>query len=130
NAELRGCGGDLICGLYDVTPTKFGLVQNLLSEAPAAAGNQSEVYNGVDFVVNVRLRKGININGGINTGRTELNNCGVVLNNPQFTFPTFNGNYVATSGNATPTGPTGPRTNAFCDVVPPWGASTQGKFSG
>ena len=57
-------------------------------------------------------------------------NCGVVLNNPQFTFPSLNGNYVATSGNALPSGPTAPRTDAFCDVVPPWGASTQGKLSG
>jgi hypothetical protein len=131
DARLPNGGGYPICGLYDVNPTKFGVVQNLNSEAPTVAGKQSEIYNGFDVVVNVRLQKGITINGGVNTGREEFNNCGVVLNNPQFTFLAWNGNYGSGGGgNAVPNGPTAPRTNAFCDVFQLWKALTQGKVSG
>jgi hypothetical protein len=42
----------------------------------------------------------------------------VVLNNPQDTFLGPSAVYTA------------PRTNAYCDVVPPWSAATQYKLSG
>ena len=41
-----------------------------------------EVYNGFDVVLNIRLPRRININGGLNTGRTVTNNCGLTLDQP------------------------------------------------
>lgn len=62
--------------------------------------------------MNIRLSRRINVNGGVNTGRTVTNNCGLTLTNLQF-------------GSAST-----PHTTDYCDVVPPWSASTQVKFSG
>jgi hypothetical protein len=125
DARLPNGGGYQICGLYDVIPTKFGVSHTLVSRAPTV-GNQSEVYNGFDVVVNVRLQKGININGGVNTGRTETNDCGVVLNRPQFTSLAPNGSL---GYGGLPLG-SAPYSKPYCDVIPLWKASTQGKLSG
>jgi hypothetical protein len=126
DSRLPGGGGFPICGLYDVTPAKFGATSILVARAPSDAGNQTEVYNGFDFVVDARFRRGFYVNGGLNVGRTETNNCGVVMNNPQVGFagPTGAGALGSLPGV------TAPRSTAFCDVVPPWSAATQFKISG
>jgi len=121
DSRLPGGGGYQICGLYDVTPAEFGLSSTVVSRDNLA----TEVYNGFDIGVDVRLPKGFNLNGGLNGGRTETNNCATVLNNPQIAFA----NAQNTLAGA-PTGTTAPRSNAYCDVVPPWSADTQVKFSG
>ena len=110
--RLPGGGGYQICDLYDVVQAKFGQTTNVVSRAPTENGNQSEVYNGFDVVLNIRLARRVNINGGLNTGRTVTNNCGLTLTNLQF-------------GSAST-----PHTEDYCEVVPPWSASTQVKFSG
>lgn len=115
--RLPDGGGYPVCGLYDVTPTKFGRSTTLTSRA-SDIGKQSEIYNGVDVSIDVRLPRGINVNGGFNMGRTETNSCDVVLSNPQITF----------AGPTTST--TAPREDAYCDVIPPWSADMQAKFSG
>ncbi|PYR47468.1 MAG: hypothetical protein DMF89_18865 [Acidobacteria bacterium] len=106
--------GQPICGLYDVSPAKFGLVQNLV-ELASHYGNQSEVYNGVDLTVNARL-KGLFVSGGMNTGRTETNVCDIVTRYPQVIGTVSGTNY------------TFPRDSAFCDNVFSWAAQTQVKF--
>jgi hypothetical protein len=42
------------------------------------------VYNGVDLSLNLRLPRGVNVQGGTSTGREVSDNCGVVglVNNP------------------------------------------------
>jgi hypothetical protein len=116
DSRLPNGGGYQVCGLYDVVPTKFGAATTVVSRAPTTNGNQTEVYNGFDFVGNIRLQRGININGGVNTGRTVTNNCGLAKDNLQYVVSTAL--------------PNTPRTDPYCDVVPPWSASTQVKFSG
>jgi hypothetical protein len=120
DSRLPGGGGYPVCGLYDVVPSKFGQSQLLVTRDD----NLVEVYNGLDFAVDVRLPHGLNLNGGVNTGRTETNNCSAVLGNPQVTF------LNAATTNAGSGAATAPRTNAYCDIVPPWSADTQVKFSG
>ena len=71
-----------------------------------------EVYNGFDVVLNVRLPRRININGGVNTGRTITDNCGLTLDNLQYGLSNV------------------PHTQEYCHVAPPWSASTQVKLSG
>jgi hypothetical protein len=115
DVRLPGGGGNKICDLYDVNVNKFGQSTLIVSGAPTQNGNQREVYNGFDFVANIRLSRRININGGVNTGRTETDVCGLAQNNLQYTV-----NIPATT----------PHTKEYCDVLPPWSASTQVKFSG
>ena len=57
NAQLPGGGGYQICDVYDVVQSKFGQTTNVVSRAPTENGNQSEVYNGFDVVLNIRLAR-------------------------------------------------------------------------
>ena len=93
--------GQQICGLYDITPSKFGVVNNVVTLANNF-GHPREHYNGADVNVVVRLARGINLSGGWNVGNaistltafpgattSKLNTC-VVVNSPQdvkFTLP-------------------------------------------
>jgi len=115
--RLPGGGGYQVCGLYDVNPTQFGQVQSVIS-LNTNYGSQTEVYDGVDVTLSARFKRGAFLAGGFNTGRTETNNCDVVMGRPQVTFT------VALSAI------TGPRTQAYCDVVTPWRGQTQLKFAG
>ena len=48
-------------------------------------GEQTEIYNGVDFSVNLRLPGGAVLQGGTSTGRVTTNNC-FVVDSPQQTL--------------------------------------------
>ena len=95
-------GGEQLCGFYDLRPAKFGLVDNLVTQA-SHYGDQKQVYNGVDATLNGRFLDGGQFQGGLSVGRTVLDNC-VVVDSPE----------AARDG--------------FCKVVPPWSAGTQVKF--
>jgi hypothetical protein len=79
--RLPGGGGNPICGLFDINPSKFGQVNNLVTAA-SRFGNVTEVFNGVDVTVNGQLPGGAFVTGGLSTGRTATNSCAVV-NSPQ-----------------------------------------------
>jgi hypothetical protein len=102
DSRLPGGGGDQLCGLYDLTPTLFGQVDNLVTQA-SHYGKQSEVYNGVDVTLNTRFGQGGQFSGGLSVGRTVTDNC-FVVDSPQQARP------------------------QFCHVSPPWSAGTQVKF--
>jgi len=116
DARLPGGGGNQLCGLYDVTPAKFGQAQNVVSLA-SDYGEQLEVYNGVDATLNARMPGGIVFGGGLNTGSTTTDNCAVVLARPQVQFPAPSAGTVVA-----------PRLDSYCHVVTPW--LTQFKVSG
>src|SRR5205814_3825511 len=117
DSRLPGGGGYPVCGLYDVNPAKFGQFAFVVTRDDRL----KEVYNGFDASVDVRMPRGFNVSGGFNMGRTETNNCDVVLNNPQFGFG------GPTAAATIPPTNTAPRATAYCDVVPPWSADTQVK---
>lgn len=110
DARLPG-GGRRICGLYDVTPSKFGLVRNLVTQA-GNYGTQTEVYDGLDLSFNARLARGNMVSGGMNVGRSATNNCEVVIGRPQIQF-------------LSPNNITAPRANGYCDVRPPFQAQVK-----
>jgi carboxypeptidase family protein len=72
DARLPNGGGYPVCGLYDVNPSKFGQVQDLITQA-SHFGNKSEVYNGVDATFNWRFGQGGLLQGGTNVGNTVTN---------------------------------------------------------
>ena len=99
--RLPNGGGYQICGLYDVNPSRFGRVTNVVtqsthyynSSANVTCGDIGSVVNrtggrpsgrncgtsnffGVS--INTRFGKGIQLNGGVDTGRTVIDNCFVV----------------------------------------------------
>jgi hypothetical protein len=74
--RLPNGGGGTITGLFNLNPSKFGLVDNYTTFA-SDFGKQTETWNGVDLTVNARLQNGITVQGGFNTGRTITDNCEV-----------------------------------------------------
>ena len=102
NANLPGGGGGQVCGLYDIQPEKFGLADSLVTLS-SKYGTQTDVYNGVDVTMNLRFGDGGLLTGGLGTGRTVTDNCGVLMDSPQA---------------------------RFCRVTLPFGGQTQVKISG
>jgi hypothetical protein len=95
--------GQQICGLYDIKPAKFGVVDNIIALAKNY-GKMTEEYNGVDASVNARLPGGAQLSGGWNVGDSislfaggggsvsdKVSRC-FVVNSPQQLFNCTTGN--------------------------------------
>jgi len=74
--RLPDGGGYVLSNLYNVTPALFGQTDNLLTDA-GSFGEQYQVYNGVQLNVTARPRNGLTVQGGLNAGKTVMDNCGV-----------------------------------------------------
>jgi uncharacterized protein YndB with AHSA1/START domain len=79
--RLPGGGGFVIDNLYDVAPGKFGQTQNFVTFA-SDYGDQSRYWHGVETSISARLRNGLTIQGGTNTGRLVTDTCDVLIDNP------------------------------------------------
>lgn len=79
--DLPDGGGYQVCGLYDVTPAKFGLINNLVVPA-SNFGKQQRVSNFIHASIDTRLRSGMLLRGGIDTGSTTTDSC-FVIDSPQ-----------------------------------------------
>jgi len=92
--------GQQICGFYDINPTKFGSVNNVVTLADKF-GKQTEIYNGADIGFNARLAHGGHVSGGWNIGDSlssglatesaRTNNC-FVVDSPQQLYNCASGN--------------------------------------
>jgi hypothetical protein len=82
DSRLPG-GGQRICGLYDLSPTRLGLVDQVRTRS-SNYGNQYEHWNGADLTLNARLQNGLLLQGGLSTGKRVTDNCDVVqkVDNP------------------------------------------------
>jgi Carboxypeptidase regulatory-like domain len=112
--------GQRLCGLYDVKPGAFGLVDNLVTQT-SHYGKATQIFNGVDVTLNARYGQGGQFSGGLSMGRTTTNNC-YQNGDPSLTAQVFPGVLVL------PAASTVSRSEAFCDVSPPWSQATQVKF--
>jgi hypothetical protein len=110
--------GKQICGLYDIKPAKFGLVDNLVTQA-SHYGDRSEVFNGFDVSLNTRFAGGGVFQGGLSIGRTVEDSCATV-DYPQDTDTGFGLRNDPATVTATVPG--------YCRVTRPWSAATQTKF--
>ena len=113
--------GQQFCGIYDIKPAMFGQINNLRTQA-SNYGGMSEVFDGVDVTLAARFGKSGQFQGGLATGRTVTDNCGLVIDSPS----------TATAGS--PAGaalalPVVDMRPGFCRVSRPWSSSTQVKFS-
>ena len=101
--RLPNGGGYQVCGLYDVKPALFGRVENLVTQASNYGDGASNVNNFVGVNVTTRLQSGVQLGGGVDTGRTVIDKCFVVDS---------------------------PQALLNCRVVTQWGAQTQLKMYG
>ena len=81
DARLPGGGGSQVCGVFDVKPEKFGLVDELVTYK-GNFGDPAQTYNGVDVTFNARLANGAFLGGGVSTGKNVLDQC-FVVDSPQ-----------------------------------------------
>lgn len=121
DTRLPGGGGQQLCGLYDVAPTSFGQVNNLITSS-SDFGEQSLTYNGLDLAVTTRFGQGGLFTGGLSTGQSAADACGLTVGRPDVTAT-----MALPSGNQV-TGPS--YSSEFCRVTLPWEGQTQVKFSG
>jgi hypothetical protein len=83
DSRLPGGGGQQICGLLDLNPSKLGQLNQVTTEA-SNYGKEIEHWQGLDLSVNMRLPKTILLQGGLSTGKTLTDNCAVINQVPEF----------------------------------------------
>jgi hypothetical protein len=106
--------GQTLGGFFDVSPAKFGQVDNYVTAANNFGG-QTEVFNGFDFSANARMR-GVVIRGGVSTGKVTQDTCGIVTEHPEVTVVQTIGQPPVGTQNST----------TMCHVETPF--LTQGKL--
>jgi hypothetical protein len=74
--RLPNGGGYTVSGLYNVKPAKFGQADTFTTSVDQF-GKWSSVYNGVLVNVSARMKQGLTVQGGINSGKTTVNSCEV-----------------------------------------------------
>jgi hypothetical protein len=124
DSRLPNGGGYQICGLYDIVPAKFGLASNNLVTFVDNFGKQTEVFNGIDFAMNARLRSDLFLTGGFATGNTHFNVCDAFVDNPKTGFGL---SAAAAGAGVAPTPGTG-SVFSYCDFDTSW--LTQLKVTG
>ncbi len=107
DSRLPGGGGNTLCGFYDVTPAKFGAIDNVITMTDNF-GEQKDAYNGFDLSLNVRLPKGATVSGGTNTEQFTSNFC-FAENDASLTPSTLTSIVLQTG-----------RSLLNCDVKTPW----------
>ena len=135
NRNLPGGGGHQVCGLYDVSLVKFTQVDNLVTQS-SNYGQQKQINDFFNISINTRFRSGIQLGGGIDTGRSTTDNCFVVdapgvaagsLTAPQ-TATTVAG--ISTASPSAPQNATTINGKRTCRIVTPFRGQTQFKMNG
>ena len=101
-----------MCGLYDISPAKFGQSNNLVRPAKDF-GKQTQVSNFFTFSLDARFASGMRFGGGIDTGKTTTDICEVRKALPELNI----------AGSVTP-------SNPYCHVSSPFSGNTQIKLNG
>jgi hypothetical protein len=79
--RLPGGGGYQVCGLYDVDPSKFGQVSNLVGRVKDY-GEPYRTSDSLGVSLSTRFTSGIQLGGGLDTGRMVSDTC-FVVDSPQ-----------------------------------------------
>ncbi len=99
DSRLGSVSGQQQCGFYDISATKFGQVNSIVTLAEHY-GKATEYYNGADVSFTLRLPRGGQLAGGWNTGNTislpntvgfvsnQVSRC-FVVDSPQEQFHPF-----------------------------------------
>ncbi|HTI41083.1 MAG TPA: carboxypeptidase regulatory-like domain-containing protein [Vicinamibacterales bacterium] len=81
DVRLPNGGGYQVCGLYDISTTKFGQANNLVRPAKDF-GKQKQISDFFTFSMDARFASGARLGGGVDTGRTTTDTC-FVVDSPQ-----------------------------------------------
>jgi hypothetical protein len=82
--RLPNGGGYRVDGLYELKADRqFGLTDNFVTHAKNFGDGRIERYNGIDVVVNARVRNGLNLQGGFASWTQSFNDCAVAAVVPE-----------------------------------------------
>src|SRR5437867_1670405 len=81
---LPNGGGQQICGIPDLKPSKVGLL-NYITTAADNLGTRRQHWNGVDVTVDARVRR-LLLQGGLSVGKTAVDECDLVGAAPNVLF--------------------------------------------
>jgi len=68
--------------LFDVNPALLGANSNFVTPS-SKFGKQTQNFNGMDFLVDARMRNGLLLQGGVSIGNTSSDNCEVAAQVPE-----------------------------------------------
>jgi hypothetical protein len=117
--RLPGGGGGTVTGLYNLVPTKVGLVDEFATLSKNL-GEQTENWQGVDVNLTARLRNGVTVQGGTSTGRRLSDACGLETAVPEQGTGSRGANTSIAGGTL---------TNPYCRVVEPYKTQFRGLAS-
>jgi hypothetical protein len=122
DSRLPGGGGQRECGLYDVTPTKFGqsslVWKNSRTLDPAGNGS-TRTSHFINASVDGRFKGGYRVGGGVDLGRSIWDTCFLVDNPQQTTIVYVTANVGQRAVD-----------QRYCHEVQSWIANLQVKLNG
>jgi hypothetical protein len=125
--RLPGGGGYPICGLADVTPAMFGRVNSVITQSDNF-GKMQRVNDFFNVTLNARLRRGVQLGGGVDLGRSVNDAC-FNVDSPGATTTGLPGNLVAGGAGllstATPLTTTTINGENICRIVTPFRGQAQ-----
>ena len=125
DSHLPGGGGYQVCGLYDISPAKFGRVTNLVTLADHY-GKETFVSDFFNLTLSTRLKSGAQFGVGFDTGRTVNDAC-FDVDSPGAGAAA---NLPGISRTPTPFTSTTVNGEKICRAVTPWAANAQFKANG
>jgi hypothetical protein len=127
DARLPGGGGYPICGLADVSQAKFGQVNSVITQSDNF-GKMQRTNDFVNVTLNARIGRGVQLGGGVDTGRSVNDAC-FNVDSPGAVATSLPGNLAGIGAGllSTPTPFTATTINGerICRVVTPFGGQTQ-----
>jgi hypothetical protein len=87
DSRLGSASGQMISGLYNITQAAALLPPNNFNALAANYGNQYQRFNGFLLNVTSRVRGGLTLQGGFNSGKTVSDNCEIRAQIPELTTP-------------------------------------------
>ncbi|HTI42533.1 MAG TPA: TonB-dependent receptor [Vicinamibacterales bacterium] len=90
--RLPDGGGYTIGGLYNVKPAMFSTPADNYITFAKNYGKQIEHWDGFDLILTARPHNAVNLQGGLSSGRTTIDNCEVAAQLPEMltSFPVLN----------------------------------------
>jgi hypothetical protein len=110
DSRLGGASGETLNGLFNVTQAAAVLAPNNFNTLAANFGNQYQHFNGFLMNVQSRVRSGLTLSGGFNTGKTVSDNCEIRAAIPELTV----------AGIVSAAGPGVNPSNPWCHIDTGW----------
>ena len=85
DSRLPGGGGGVLQGLYNVTPAAATRLNDNFTTLSSNIGSWSQVADSLNLNVTARMRNGLMVQGGFNTGKNNNDYCDVRAQIPEWT---------------------------------------------